>query len=177
VPISIERIRADEGESLRDVRLRALREAPYAFGTRYEDALNEPANEWTATARASAHGDSRVYFLAHDRPDGGSATVVGMVQARRRPPTDCLLFSMWVAPEARRLGVGRDLVQAVADWGAAWGARRVVLWVTEVNDGAQRFYERIGFNVLREGPEAESGQSYFALAMERPITPAAGKRA
>ena len=76
---------------------------------------------------------------------------------------------MWVAPEVRRLGVGRELVQAVTDWGAEWGARRVVLWVTSVNDGAQRFYERIGFTLLNRGPEAESGRSYDALALERPI--------
>lgn len=167
--ISIERISAAQGEALRDVRLRALREAPYAFGTRYEDALNEPPGDWTAVARASARGNSRAYFLALERDPDGQVTTVGMVQARRRPPTDCLLFSMWVAPEVRRLGVGRALVQAVADWGAAWGARRVVLWVTSVNDGAQRFYERIGFSLLERGPEAESGRSYDALALERPI--------
>ncbi len=181
--ISLERIRPDQAGLLRDVRLRALREAPYAFGTRYEDALNEPPDDWTATARASARGNSRAYFLALDQGtsgDGsanrgvrmnGALTAVGMVQARRRPPTDCLLFSMWVAPEVRRLGVGRELVQAVADWGSGWGAQRVVLWVTTVNEGAQRFYERIGFRVLSDGPEAESGRSYDALAMERVITP------
>jgi ribosomal protein S18 acetylase RimI-like enzyme len=171
VTISIERIGPGQGELLRDVRLRALRDAPYAFGTRYEDAINEPPGDWTATARACARGNSRAYFLALDRRPDGRQSTVGMVQARRRPPTDCLLFSMWVAPEVRRAGVGRALVQAVADWGAGWGARRVVLWVTNVNDGAQRFYERIGFNVLREGPEAESGRGYDALAMERPISP------
>jgi GNAT superfamily N-acetyltransferase len=167
--ISIERINSAQGEALRDLRLRALREAPYAFGTRYEDAINEPAGDWTAIARASARGNSRAYFLALERDADGRSSTVGMVQARRRPPTDCLLFSMWVAPEVRRLGVGRALVQAVADWGAEWGARRVVLWVTNVNDGAQRFYERIGFTLLDRGPEAESGRSYDALALERPI--------
>lgn len=167
--ISIERIDPAHGDLLRDVRLRALREAPYAFGTRYEDAIQEPPGDWTAIARASSHGNSRAYFLALDRDDEGHVTTVGMVQARRRPPTDCLLFSMWVAPEVRRLGVGRALVQAVADWGAGWGARRVVLWVTNVNEGAQRFYKRIGFTMLERGPEAESGRSYDALALERPI--------
>ncbi len=167
--ISIERISPDQGDALRDVRLRALREAPYAFGTRYEDAINEPPGDWTAVARASARGNARAYFLALDRDAAGPARTVGMVQARRRPPADCLLFSMWVAPEVRRLGVGRALVQAVADWGASWGARRVVLWVTNVNDGAQRFYERIGFTLLDRGPEADSGRSYDALALERHI--------
>ncbi len=170
MPVTIERITPQQGELLRQVRLRALREAPYAFGTRYEDAVDQPNDEWTSIARASSRGSRRTYFLAFDS-ETGPDWPVGMVQARRRPPTDCLLFSMWVAPEVRRGGAGRGLVQAVADWGAGWGARRVVLWVTGVNAGAQRFYERIGFRLLNDGPEAESGRSYGALAMERDIPP------
>ena len=171
--VSIERIGPDQGDILRDVRLRALREAPYAFGTRYEDAVDEPEQEWTASARASARGSSRAYFLAFNdapaRNDGVERHAVGMVQGRRRPPDDCLLFSMWVAPEARASGVGRGLVQAVSDWGAGFGARRVVLWVTQANDGARRFYDRIGFRILEDGPDAEAGAAFQALAMERPI--------
>jgi GNAT superfamily N-acetyltransferase len=96
---------------------------------------------------------------------------VGLVQARRRPPADCLLFSMWVAPAARRFGAGRLLVNAVATWAAGWGGKRVVLWVFGANDGALRFYERLGFSVLPEGLDAESGRSFGALAMELLVTP------
>jgi hypothetical protein len=35
------------------------------------------------------------------------------------------------------------------------------------NEGASRFYERIGFQQLTEGPDAESGRDYGAFAMER----------
>ena len=31
-----------------------------------------------------------------------------------------------------------------------------------------RFYDRIGFKVLSDGPDAESGRAYGAFAMERP---------
>jgi len=44
-----------------------------------------------------------------------------------------------------------------------------VLWVTGVNEGAQRFYDRIGFRVMTEGADAESGRRFGALAMEREI--------
>jgi GNAT superfamily N-acetyltransferase len=99
------------------------------------------------------------------RDDGGDA--IGVVQGRRRPPEDCLLFSMWVAPDARRLGVGAALVNAVQDWGSGWGAERVVLWVLGGNEPAMRFYERIGFKLLMDGPDADSGRAYGAFAMER----------
>jgi ribosomal protein S18 acetylase RimI-like enzyme len=54
----------------------------------------------------------------------------------------------------------------VADWARGWGGRRVVLWVLGANEGALRFYERIGFRVLSDGPDVESGRAFGALAME-----------
>ena len=44
-----------------------------------------------------------------------------------------------------------------------------MLWVVAGNDVAARFYERIGFTVLRDGPDAESGAAHGAFAMARPI--------
>jgi GNAT superfamily N-acetyltransferase len=170
VPIAVRRITDQDGRILREVRLRALLDSPAAFGTRYEDAVTEAEAEWTATARASARGNRRAYFFALD-DERADELPVGMVQARRRPPVDCLLFSMWVAPQVRQVGVGKALVDTVADWGAGWGARRVILWVTGVNEGAQRFYDRIGFRLLVEGDDADSGRRYGALAMVREIAP------
>lgn len=161
---TISRIRPEDWRDLRELRLRSLRDAPEAFGQTNEKASEEPDSEWQSAARASASGDRRAWFLASidDR-------YVGLVQARRRVPDECLVFSMWVAPDARRAGVGNLLIEAVASWAQQWGARRIVLWVFGPNEGAQRFYRQIGFNFVREGPDAESGKSYGALAMERPI--------
>jgi hypothetical protein len=44
-----------------------------------------------------------------------------------------------------------------------------VLWVTGVNEGAQRFYDRVGFRLLSAGPDADSGRAFGALAMELPL--------
>jgi GNAT superfamily N-acetyltransferase len=148
---------------LRDVRLRSLLDSPGAFGQRYEDAAGTTDDDWMSTARASASGSRRTWFIARD-----DDAAVGVVQARRRPPDDTLLFSMWVAPEARRLGVGAGLVNAVDEWGRTWGSKRIILWVIAQNEGAMRFYERIGFRLLSEGPDADSGRAYGAFAMERP---------
>ena len=161
--VSIQRIQHDEWQALRDLRLRSLLDAPEAFGQRYDEAAAGIDDDWISTARASAEGNRRIWFFARDDADA----VVGVVQARRRPPMDCLLFSMWVAPEARRLGVGAMLVDAVQEWGTSWGARRVVLWVLAANEPARRFYDRIGFSLLKDGPDAQSGRAYGAFAMER----------
>ncbi len=173
----VARITPDEWALLRDMRLRALRDAPEAFGQTYENAAGEPELEWRSAARAASAGDRRAWFFA--RSAGSAAEVtsaagappaeLGMVQARRRPPDDCLVFSMWVAPEARRGGVGRELIAAAADWARSWDGRRIVLWVTGVNESAMRFYERVGFRLLSEGPDMESGRAFGALAMELPL--------
>jgi ribosomal protein S18 acetylase RimI-like enzyme len=41
-----------------------------------------------------------------------------------------------------------------------------VLWVFGANEGALSFYERLGFHVLPDGPDAASGHAFGALAME-----------
>ena len=161
--VSVQRIQPGEWQALRDIRLRSLLDSPEAFGQRYDEAAAGTDEDWVANARASAEGDRRLWFLARD--DLGA--IVGVVQARRRPPSDCLLFSMWVAPKARRLRVGAMLVDAVQDWSTSWGARRVVLWVLAANEPAMRFYDRIGFSILKDGPDADSGRVYGAFAMER----------
>jgi GNAT superfamily N-acetyltransferase len=77
---------------------------------------------------------------------------------------------MWVAPDARRAGVGRALLDAIDDWARPWGARQVVLWVVAGNDRALDFYRRLGFRLIESGPDADSGAAYGALAMSRPIS-------
>jgi ribosomal protein S18 acetylase RimI-like enzyme len=54
---------------------------------------------------------------------------------------------MWVAPEARRAGVGKRLVDAVAEWARSRAMRELKLMVTSVNAGAIAFYYRMGFKM------------------------------
>ncbi len=162
--MSIRRITADDWQLLRELRLASLLDAPEAFGQTHANALAIPDDEWQQIARASAGGDGRTWLIG--TLDGKDA---GLVQARRRPPDDCLIFSMWVAPGARRSGMGRLLIDSIADWAATWGARRLVLWVYGTNEGAHRFYEDVGFTTVSEGPDAESGHTFGAFAMERLI--------
>ena len=47
-PIDIKRLAADAGLRLRTIRLRALVDAPDAFGTTYDEAAAQPLDSWTA---------------------------------------------------------------------------------------------------------------------------------
>ena len=165
--IHVRRIQEDEAGLLRGLRLRSLADAPEAFGQTVDEAAARVDEEWRQQARAAASGDRRAWFLAET---GAPARAIGLLNGRRRPPDEVMLFSMWVEPESRRLGVGRELIEALEGWARAWGARRSVLWVFAGNEPALRFYERLGFSLQDDTPDAAIGRSYGALAMSRPMS-------
>lgn len=56
-----------------------------------------------------------------------------------------ILNDLFVSSEARRLGVGRVLIQAAHDHARETGALRVVLSTAHTNQTAQALYESIGY--------------------------------
>lgn len=137
--------RPDDWQLLRDVRLRALQEAPYAFLTTYEEAAAQPDEHWQE--RAAPSDRAATFVLEGDgRFDG---LVTGF--ADEESPT-VYLVGMWVAPERRGTGAGQQLVERVIEWARERGATRVVLAVEAGNERAARLYERCGFVRLREQP-------------------------
>jgi GNAT superfamily N-acetyltransferase len=163
----VRRIRADEGHVLRDLRLRSLADSPEAFGQPLDEEAGRPDLEWHRSAMWSCRGDRRAWLFAERGRE-----IVGLVQGRRRRPATLLLFSMWVDPGARRLGVGRELIAALEGWARGWRASETVLWVFRGNHRAVNFYLNLGFEPLEAGADAESGVRYDALAMRRRIVPA-----
>jgi ribosomal protein S18 acetylase RimI-like enzyme len=55
------------------------------------------------------------------------------------------VVDLFVVPEARRRKVGPSLLRLAAERGRSRGARFVKLEVDHANDGAARFYQRLGF--------------------------------
>jgi GNAT superfamily N-acetyltransferase len=170
--IRVRRIGPHEGSRLKALRLRALAEEPEAFGESVAEAEARDEAEYAARARAASEGDRRAWFLAElasgsDRLS--QATAVGLAMGRRRPPDDCMVFSVWVAETVRGRGVGRALMTAVADWARSWGAGRLALWVYRSNVDAIAFYQRLGFAVEDVGPDAELGAPHEAVALHRTL--------
>jgi GNAT superfamily N-acetyltransferase len=162
--IRIRRIAPVDGLTLRDLRLRSIADSPDAFGQPLSEARGRPQKEWQRSARQSSRGDHRTWLIAEadERP-------IGLVQGRRRRPSTLLLFSMWVDPALRRLGVGRTLIESLEAWGRGWGATETILWVYGANAAAIHFYRDLGFTVMRGGHDAEAGARFGALAMRRDI--------
>ena len=135
-PIDIKRLAADEGLRLRTIRLRALVDAPDAFGTTYDEAAAQPLDSWTAQLQEIAT------FVAVVNGED-----VGLVRGARDDlqPDAAWLISMWVSPEVRGQSVGEALIDAVVEWARISGARRVLLDVGDHNQPAIALYARKGF--------------------------------
>ena len=136
------RISEEEWQSLRDVRLEALADSPDSFGSTYEREARYSEDDWRAWARGAAVGGDETCVLAW-----AGEEAVAMVGAYVEDGSDhAHLIAMWVAPTARRRGVGEMLVASIVVWAAEAGLDAVRLDVLESNTEARRLYERCDFS-------------------------------
>lgn len=128
----------DDWREWRELRLLALTEAPYAFGSTLADWQGEHDTEARWRGRLT-----EVPFNVH-AAEGGVA--LGQVSAYVTDDSEVVeLISMYVAPSARGTGAGAALVQAVLQWARSRGANAVTLGVTSGNERAVALYARCGF--------------------------------
>ena len=137
----VRRLRREEWRRLRDIRLRALADAPDALGAFLEEERGFPAEYWQSIAEDTQQADRRVSVVAEE--DG---SLVGMVGGDFRPDDRTVhLVALWVDPAARGRGVGRALVDALVVWAREQGAGRVELWIVDDNPAAAAVYQSTGF--------------------------------
>jgi ribosomal protein S18 acetylase RimI-like enzyme len=151
----------DDWRQLRDIRLDALREAPYAFASSYEREAAFPDETWQERSRS---GNSILAYL----PEAGTEPM-GLVGSFEDGQLH--LVSMWVRPQARGRQLGTALVEAIIERARAGQLTRVHLWVTETNKAARRLYERCGFTPTGERQPLPSDPAVMELAMARDVTP------
>ena len=150
----------DDWQALRGIRLEALRDAPTAFGSTYEQESLGGEEHWRARI---ARGGTFLAYL----PVPDTAEPAGLIGGYAEDPVTVQLVSMYVRPRARGRGVGEALVAAVIDWAAAKQAKSVRLWVTETNSHARALYERCGFTLVGERQPLPSDPSLGEVAMSR----------
>jgi len=139
--IAIEPITRRNVLVFKTVRLRALQDAPHAFGSTYARESQFSDSEWL-TRVERMNGERGAGFLAMDgeTPCGIVGSFLDQNDAMRAH-----LISMWTAPGYRQRGIGRLLVKEVADWAHLRNARTLLLMVTSNNEPAILFYQRLGF--------------------------------
>lgn len=131
---------AAEWRRWRELRLRALADSPEAFGSTHAAESLRPDPSWRERTAVNAVSEERALFVAVD----GDRWVGSAGVSLEEGPLG-LVFSMWVAPEARRTGVGRRLLAAVEEWALAHGAESLRLLVVSEQAAARALYESFGF--------------------------------
>src|SRR5438445_245476 len=140
--VDVRRIRPDEWPRQRALRLRALADAPMAFGSTLADESAFADEVWVRRAAAGAAGRERVTFVA-EREQRWVGLATGLAAAPDRPAPE--VAGMFVEPAARGCGVVEALLDAIVGWARDGGAQRLCLWVTSTNTAAIRAYTRYGF--------------------------------
>ncbi|MGV9567878.1 N-acetyltransferase family protein [Streptomyces sp. NPDC003480] len=137
--LELRTLEADDWPLWRELRLAALAEAPYAFGSTLAQWQGSGDREERWRARLSIPGAHDLVALLDGLPVGMASGVPG------EGAGNVELISMWVNPRARGKGVGDYLVQAVERWAAERGATTLRLSVMPDNRKATALYERHGF--------------------------------
>jgi GNAT superfamily N-acetyltransferase len=155
----IERLRSGEGDRWRSLRLRALQDAPHAFGTTYAEASAWTSDRWEAQVVEFA-----TFVAVVEGRDVGAARGASHERSDVRE-----LMSMWVDPAVRGRELGAQLIDSVARWAEEAGADVLVLDVVEDNAAAIAVYERAGF--VRVMGEAYGPRALGELRLVRSLRP------
>jgi GNAT superfamily N-acetyltransferase len=133
--VRVRQLTPNDIDTLRTIRLEALRSDPDAFGSTLEREEGRSDDDWRAWLGRGAT------FVAE--VDGAPSGLV--VASAPNDPSTVGLYAMFVSARARGAGVGRALAEAAVAWATGTGAERVVLMVIEGNTPAIRLYESCGF--------------------------------
>ena len=153
----MQRASEEHWEAVKETRLRALADAPQAFGSTLDREVHLDKPEWQSRV-ANGH-----WFLASSqgRPVGIAAGV--------GRPDERQIVSMWVEPDHRGSGAAAKLVEAICAEARSEGSTAITLWVADGNARARRFYERLGFRSTGERqplPSApEIGEERMRMSM------------
>ena len=168
--MTVRPLRSDEAKLLKDVRLRALADAPHAFAHGHAEISAKPDTYWEEMTRGLTKPGGHVMLVAED---GGVPIGMAFGVMPRLRPEDRVdaphLGGMWVDPAARGRGVGRALTEAVLDWARERGCRAIALWVTDGNAAAIALYERMGFTRTGKTDRLPSDPAFGTFEMERAL--------
>ena len=129
-----------DADAFRALRLAALRDTPEAFGSSYQEEVDQPHE----------------FFVARAAPPEPSATfgafadtrLVGMaglsVSNRLKEKHKAYMWGVFVLADFRGRGVGRELVQQVIDK-AAGNVRVLQCSVVTAQEATRRMYRAMGF--------------------------------
>jgi GNAT superfamily N-acetyltransferase len=164
VGVEVQQVHATDWEELRELRLRALADAPNAFASTLEREAAFPEDVWRQRAQG---GPASATFIV--RADGVG---VGMAAVIAEPvPGRVQLVGMWVDPRHRRRGLAQTLISQAVRWSRDHQARELILWVAEDNTAARVLYASAGFRPAAARQPLPSNPAVDELLLRLPLDP------
>lgn len=103
------------------------------------------------------------------RGAGDSEQRLGCAFVVRQDDAVAKLRMVLLAPEARGLGVGKQLVRACIDFARNAGYERMTLWTNDVLHAARAIYLAEGFSLIAEERHHSFGQDLVGQNWERSL--------
>ena len=157
--MNIRTLHASDASDFQRLRLAGLLEAPSAFASNYQEEKDRTIEQ----VQEHLVGPSETYMI------GGfqECELLGVVGVGRQQRVNerhmAFIRSMYVAPQARGQGFGRNLLSAALAQVSLWhGVEQVKLSVTATNQAAVHLYRSVGFVAVGCLPRAlRLGNEYF----------------
>lgn len=152
--MEVRRLTEEDAEIYREIRLEALEHHPEAFQATYESVADLPLDAYRQRLRR--------YALFGGFIDGKLCGFVGFFPLKNpKISHKGLMWGMYVDEGSRGSGLAQKMVEAVLDH-AREHVEQVLLSVIAGNDRAQRFYEKMGFELYgTERRALKLGDRYY----------------
>jgi len=160
---SVRRLTRHEWRNYKELRLRALADSPAAFATTLAEAQTRGDVDWSRQVTSGAESPSEIALVAE-----ADSQLVGLAWSRidSSAAHRAYLYQMWVDPNFRGLGTGRNLLAAVIRWATSVSARLIILSVTCGNTPATRLYSSAGFEPVGHPEPLRPGSDLLVQPMQ-----------
>lgn len=127
----------------REIRLQALKEAPYAFLTTYDSAVQRSDDMWKQQVFGAATGADQAIFIAFSEenvPIGLAALYRSSAEHKSGE-----MAQVWISPEYRKRGIGTELLEKIIQWGKENDITEIEARIMAGNEQAVAFYKKNKF--------------------------------
>ena len=155
--IEITKAGAEAAQRLRSVRLAALKDAPDAFGAKYEDELLFSDSQWQDRLKYT--------YWCFVVADGVDIGLLAVDRADKDRNSDCWLSSWWISDTFRGQGVSQLMMDWVIKLSRENDWKIIGLGVWPENLRARSAYKKLGF-VEADKPlpsRSKPGQMYLGM--------------
>jgi ribosomal protein S18 acetylase RimI-like enzyme len=140
--VEIVNLQPSQWEQYKNLRLKALKEEPQAFGSSYEENVNEPGEKWERRLEKALRGEGQWLVFAKRGDE-----LIGMAGAFAKEEKGIVQVSaMYVVREVRGQGISTKLMEElISQIEKNKSIKKLVLEVNPIQESALKLYESCGF--------------------------------